>query len=643
MQLSPLQSRLAASLVASCILLAIYLLLFSPHFALAAELSGISLDHDLSRESDPWVWEQHMRHDDEEKQDGAADDLELRSPVYEPDFTPFDRSIIGRAPAGVTGMSNNVPINQNINPGSSATFMVEVSSLSSRKDSDGSHGAELRRRAQGEDAQNLPRQTTSNTLWISANTCLQPDNPAPNSTSSGPPQLVLYVSTSSDNTSPGPNADSSKQVSLSFTEGAVMYNTTFTQDVYFTVVAPNVSSTYVSPLYNVEVAASIDQSYHTFDNTSTPNLLWVDSDANATLLRTNDLTSNSTEVITSLPYTIYSYSNADLSVVGVRYSYCGLQEYAQIGGSRSTMPSNMLSTGLTRRGTDNTTKEEFYYSGLNSSTTYEGILVRQPGSDSTLSGRKREANIAGGGGVVYKPTEFSTKSSSTCEIVFNLTFCDQNAYAVPGNPKTFASSTDLANFYDSYAQTMYNNFIKAMMQVSCETSDVAKYSLARDCDDCKEAYKNWVCSVAIPRCEDFSSTSSFLQMRNINAPFPDGTFVNESIRAEFGSVIAYNSSRVPTIDSEVQPGPYKEVLPCADLCYDIVQSCPASLGFGCPTPGVIGFNTSYGEKTTSNDGTVTCNYPGSAHITASISSRTTVSWAFTIAGALAGSLILLAI
>lgn len=214
--------------------------------------------------------------------------------------------------------------------------------------------------------------------------------------------------------------------------------------------------------------------------------------------------------------------------------------------------------------------------------------------------------------------------AGACYIVFNLTFCDTTQYAVPGNPKVFANTTALASFYDDYAKEMYDNFDKALQQVACEAPSTEKYSLARDCEDCRVAYKNWVCSVAIPRCEDFSNEASYLQIRNIGQPFPNGTMVDPQLTKKFGSRKAYNNSRSPRIDEELQPGPYKEVLPCDDLCYDIVQSCPAVLEFACPTPDMPNFNTSYGHRLTAGDN-VTCNYPGSAHYK-SASSTVLVSW-----------------
>lgn len=219
-------------------------------------------------------------------------------------------------------------------------------------------------------------------------------------------------------------------------------------------------------------------------------------------------------------------------------------------------------------------------------------------------------------------------------VISNLTFCDQTAYSVPGNEEKYGGSKidDLKSFYDDYAKEMYDNFNKAMMQVQCDAPNESMYSLARSCDDCKTAYKNWICSVAIPRCEDFSNPDDFLQMRNIMAKFPDGTSVDPNLQAQYGNVPAYNSSRIPNIDVVVQPGPYKEVLPCDDLCYDIVQSCPSALGLGCPQFGMIGFNTSYGRRQTESGSTsnVTCNYPGSAHYKSAASSLMTSSSAVLI-------------
>jgi calcium channel MID1 len=80
---------------------------------------------------------------------------------------------------------------------------------------------------------------------------------------------------------------------------------------------------------------------------------------------------------------------------------------------------------------------------------------------------------------------------------------------------------------------------------------------------------------------------------------------NDSLRL----AVLTNSSRNPIIDAQIKPGPYKEVLPCKDLCYDLVQSCPAALGFGCPEGKWL--NSSYGVR--SPNGDITCSYLGAAY------------------------------
>lgn len=101
---------------------------------------------------------------------------------------------------------------------------------------------------------------------------------------------------------------------------------------------------------------------------------------------------------------------------------------------------------------------------------------------------------------------------------------------------------------------------------------------------------------------------------------------------QYGTVFASNSSRNPAvIDEMIRPGPYKEVLPCEDLCYSLVQSCPAALGFGCPYPG-RGLEADYGARSedTSN---LTCSYLGAVYYL-NDAGRVggTVSTAFAVAG-----------
>ncbi|KAI3323081.1 stretch-activated Ca2+-permeable channel component-domain-containing protein [Xylariaceae sp. AK1471] len=626
MQLSPLQSRLAASVIASCLLVVLYLFLFAPQFALAADLpiahipSGPDLDasfYDVEAEE-------------------RVDSLDAQGASYEPDFSFFDRSIIGRVPDGVAPLDVDQATRSNIDPGSTVAYVFEVASISGRSAQEPNMSHELRRSlngtqevAEGEDDDEprldtglVRRQQSSKTLYISANTCNQPGRISPDQTTMDPPQLTLFVSTSSENTAPGPGKEQGTQKAIVFDEGAVMFNTSLDRDVYFSISAPEVSKEYFSTTlpYNFEVAVSLKGYHHAYDDKAQPNLYWVDSDASSTLLTTRNLTSDPKEVISTPPYTVFVQNTNNLDINGIRNSYCGLDSWAQIrplhdGNSQATM-------GLRQGGAANLTMQEFYINGLNASTNYTGIVAL----NTSLTLQKRQDGGSGGGVIVYNGVSFSTKPNGACTFIFNLTVCTETRYAVPGNSATFPNGTALAAFYENYTRTMWDNFDKVLQQTPCQAPPTQKYSLAKGCDDCKQAYKNWLCSVAIPRCEDFSSPNeTYLQMRNINAPFPDGSLVDQDIRKNFGQSKAFNSSRNVEIDNKVQPGPYKEVLPCDYLCYELVQSCPASMGFSCPQQkSKFGFNTSYAvlDKTKQ----LSCNYPGSAHYP-STAGAITVSWA----------------
>lgn len=202
-------------------------------------------------------------------------------------------------------------------------------------------------------------------------------------------------------------------------------------------------------------------------------------------------------------------------------------------------------------------------------------------------------------------------------MIFNLSFCTQTAYAVPGNPHNFPNFTSLAAFYDNATQAQYQYFENVLAQIPCETTSSAQYSLARDCSDCAAAYQEWLCSVSIPRCTDFSSNLPWLQERAMGQPFPNGTYLSQDQIIFANNSVFLNASRNPNIDTFVQPGPYKEVLPCDDLCHNLVQSCSSAMSFACPRVGRIGFNASYGQMPnpafSDQIGQITCNYPGAAY------------------------------
>jgi calcium channel MID1 len=214
-------------------------------------------------------------------------------------------------------------------------------------------------------------------------------------------------------------------------------------------------------------------------------------------------------------------------------------------------------------------------------------------------------------------------SEDNCKIVYDLPFCDSVAYAVPTNPKNESLTvSELKLTYDNYASALFKNFTNSLDQIQCHTAETAQYSLATNCDICSQNYKLWLCAVTIPRCEDFSNNNNFLQARNIGHAFSNGTVPQFNIpgiqapQVQAPSRLLYNSSRNPMIDQVIKPGPYKELLPCQELCFDLVQACPTALQFTCPKAnGYAGgiLSNSYGTydpaKVSPND-FVTCNFLG---------------------------------
>ena len=196
------------------------------------------------------------------------------------------------------------------------------------------------------------------------------------------------------------------------------------------------------------------------------------------------------------------------------------------------------------------------------------------------------------------------------------------AYSAPANFKnpSVADVAALRQKYDNYSNTQYVNFSRSLQQIPCDTTSSAQYSLTRTCHDCDKAYREWLCAVTIPRCEDFDNPAPYLQPRAVNQSFTNTTLGSLAISSsaltaanKSGGVFA--PSRNPMIDMDIAPGPYKEVLPCEDLCYKLVQSCPAALQFKCPIKN-HGLSNTY-AKINGSSPHVTCNFPGAGIIQSS--------------------------
>lgn len=520
---------------------------------------------------------------------------------------------IKRAPEGVNTLANNAPQNMNIVPGGTQNWLFP------RETIDGPHGVQgvglpSDATVTGNMSDEGPfqmelKRAASTPIWITINTCLQPSSNATNGDI--PPQLTLYYSTGQSDDKPGPSTGATQ---VEVVGGFGIIEMDASDDVYIGVSAPN--GTQLSGSWNYEIAASNDAPYHFWSNST--DLLFVDGDNHAALLITPDLTNasaNSTVYSDWLglapPYGMFAHNQLNTSILGVSRSYCGLRHNAEIMANIPKVENNNVAT-MTSRGLGGSPKEQFYIGALEASSSYWGMLAMT--GNSTDSG----LNVIGGGGTVWTNMTFRTKASDNCALVYNLSFCSEVAYAVPSNPENYSPSDGLAalgKVYDTYASEMYQYFNYSLQQVACNTTPSAQYSLARNCDDCARAYKQWLCAVTIPRCEDWNNDASYLARRNMAQNWPNGTEPSwisspNSSESVLMNVQTNSSRNAQIIDQIIQPGPYKEVLPCIDLCYDIVQSCPAILGFYCPENKYT--NMSYGHRS-SDPGIISCSYLGAAY------------------------------
>lgn len=412
-KLSPLQSRLAASLIASFMLLMLYLAFAAPHFAYAADVDSIAReDHN------------HERLLSKALLDIDVEDLESRTFEYEADFIGYDRGIIGRAPNAntPTALVNNQPDLTNVPQGMTMQYVFQnaslwgdlsaptaglpsaiegrdVGDLGDDEEDDEEHlEVELRSRQVATGAQR--------TLYVTVNTCMQPSS---QDTSLGPPpQLQLYVSQSPSNTLPGPGQDPDLQDMITLDNGAGMMAINATGDVFIGL--SGVNTTAYSGVWSASVAASIDSPYHYYHGQD-PNLFLVDSDSASALLITNNLTDqpeNSTVyqewMNLAPPFVMFASNHDNPSILGLQNSYCGLEKSADIAATNNGQLTNMVQVGMTSRGLGNLPKQQFYFNGLTAGSSYYGVLAMN--GNSTESG----GGVVGGGGQVWSMMNFTSLS-----------------------------------------------------------------------------------------------------------------------------------------------------------------------------------------------------------------------------------------
>lgn len=193
--------------------------------------------------------------------------------------------------------------------------------------------------------------------------------------------------------------------------GAAMVQFNTTEDVNIVIAAPETSSDF-SGVYNCELAISVDQFYHAYEESDT-ELLWLDSDSNSALMVSRNLTTEKEDVDKVLkqtpPYELHVNPANNSLIWAMRNSACGLKANAMIHVTTESndQKNTLVKTGLTTVGPGGFPKQQFFIRGLNISSKYTGFLVQtSPGGDVA----KRDGQ-PGGGGTVFTPTPFNTTAS----------------------------------------------------------------------------------------------------------------------------------------------------------------------------------------------------------------------------------------
>ncbi|KAG0354390.1 stretch-activated Ca2+-permeable channel component-domain-containing protein [Gamsiella multidivaricata] len=424
-------------------------------------------------------------------------------------------------------------------------------------------------------------------VFISVSTCS-----APRSGADVCPPLVMYVSTSASQPLPGPGQDPKTQMVTS-NEGLIQFTTYTDKEIFFSLQAPSLQGTWTGD-WAVEVGASSQGYVQRYQDSQ--GLVLDDTDSTSASFLTHNFTAVPT-------FKVYLINSTSLPV-GLTHSLCAIDAIQPVPLTKANMIVTQTNRTSNLDGSMGTlilppepTFEEY---GQRRQVLIQALT---PGTNYTAFFITDVLNQAGAE-EIYAMTVFRTKRHDNCVLITDLQFCQEVAYAVPITPQSTlpggggaANSTvhqDIKHFYDDFTSNLMDNFQKVLGQYDCSKS---QYSLIRNCTDCTRAYRRWLCSVSIPRCTDVEDVMDTENNLGYVAPTADPNTAQNPylIDRTNGPVIVErntNTSRGAIAqlsqNSLMNPGDYGEVLPCIDLCFDVVQSCPNFLEFNCPVKNMAG-------------------------------------------------------
>lgn len=375
---------------------------------------------------------------------------------YAPDFEYFDRSILGRqeAPEGQQVLENNKKNEQDIIPQQSKFYVFKRGQNRLRRtDTTDSGALEARETAnvsgepEAEDIREGQSTTTEgdadvekrqagNRIWISANTCQQPNPPANGTAATkNHPQLALYVSTSPNNQKPGIDSIdglATPPTGVIFDKGFANFSLQANSDIYIGVSAPALEPGWFGS-WHYEIAVSTDGPYHSYDGND-PFLFMIDTDSDSALFITYNLstpgTNDTDKWKENNPFRMFAFeSDGVTAVTGIERSLCALRNV-----SESTNVTSEIS--ITNKFGGALPKSQFHLQGLKAGKKYNGFLTVQGGQDVLQLPGGRTVR---GGGMVFRQFEYSTKQGTKRLRVAKNTQSDLIQQTTPA--RSFSTST----------------------------------------------------------------------------------------------------------------------------------------------------------------------------------------------------------
>lgn len=145
----------------------------------------------------------------------------------------------------------------------------------------------------------------------------------------------------------------------------------------------------------------------------------------------------------------------------------------------------------------------------------------------------------------------------------SLSFCSMVDYVAVVDEDDQDGTT-----FDAKARFYYENVNVVLQRFGCH----ARYSLYT-CDDCREAYKYWICSIKFQKCGQQPTPAATPEQEEAG-----GT--DDSI--EYHSAICSSNSVTSTTET-CGNGALGRHRTCLSICEDVVRKCPYVLNFQCPT------------------------------------------------------------